>query len=739
MLNRHIFHPLLERMDKVMDRRTEAREDGSETMTDGLEQTVHQGRESRGDKGAAPIVHPREPTQGSDGPPSPSAAGQEAQQAQEARLTHETLPERTNLADPNAMLLLNVGDTRIQLTALHLSAMLKASTISELLLGDDNINTDPNSLLKVKSHGNALQLTPLHVAILRRSKIDMQHLARRGADLESLLDLDVGGLYAKLSPLQLATIVRSWDIAQTLLGNHADAHARHTLGIRRDFQTEVTPLHVLLFSEQGDVPGLASMRSKVSATIELRMETDISALDAAAGMNQASMIALFSDYEFHVAAASSPKTGWLRILALMIASASGIDMLGQAGLLYLREVDDKTAVTVGVQMDAYFSSTVTMSLTFEALATILHVACALGNTSMTRALIAKGASVESRCDMNAGDTMQAYLTPLHLAVLGRHSRTAYCLLQHDASLSASAEFHVERTVRGDVLAPHLAEWLGNNAVSRLVEKAAGTVRIKVKGDLAAIHLVALTGDQETMLTLLNHDTTVDSPCSAHLEAKTASKHELDLHVNLQSQLTPLHLAVAVGRAHLIPLLVQSGDNVEGPIKVSGITTVERGGARVKRTVDATGTALHLAAALGNMQTIHALLDNGANVHAKSDNGRTAYEWAKTRGHEDAARVLREHEQRDGANDDGKQRRLLLKQRWHDVFSRGTLHTSGTVEGQQSFVHLDREEESSQQDTFRPNGVAGMIARWVTQRAKDRRDKANKDRLSSATDDEQDVD
>ncbi|KAI6779139.1 uncharacterized protein J7T54_007594 [Emericellopsis cladophorae] len=680
--------------------------------------------------------NPQEPTQGScsDGPPSPFA-GQEAQQAQEARLTHETLPERTNLADANAILFLNVADTRIQLTALHLSAMLKASTISALLLGDDTTIIDPNSLLKVMSYGNALQLTPLHIAILRQSKTDMQHLARRGADLESVLDLDAGGLYAKLSPLQLATMVRSWNIAQALLGNHADAHARHPLGLRRDCQIEVTPLHILLLSGEGDVPGLASMRSKAPANIELRMETDMSALDVAAGMNQASMIDLFSDYGFDVAAASSQKTGWLRILALMIASASGIEMLGQAGLLYLREIDDKSAITVGVQMDAYFSSTVTMSLTFEALGTILHVACALGNTSMTRALIAKGASVESRCDVNAGDTMQACLTPLHLAVLGRHSRTASCLLQNGASLSASAEFHVEKTVRGHVLAPHLAEWLGNNAVSRLVEKAADTVRIKVKGDLAAIHLAALTGDQETMLTLLNHGTSVDAPCSAHLEAKPASKHELDLHVDLQSQLTPLHLAVAVGRAHLIPMLVQSTGDVECPIKVIGITTVEVGGARVKRTVAFTGTALHLAAALGSIQTIRALLDNGANVHAKSDNGRTAYEWAKTRGHEDAASILREHEQSDA----GKQRRLLLKQRWHDVFSRGALHTSGTVEGNQSTGHLDGEEESSQRDTFRPNGVAGMIARWVAKRAKDRRDKANDDRLSGATDDEQGVD
>jgi hypothetical protein len=219
-----------------------------------------------------------------------------------------------------------------------------------------------------------------------------------------------------------------------------------------------------------------------------------------------------------------------------------------------------------------------------------------------------------------------------------------------------------------------------------------------------------------------------------LEAKTVSK--LDINVNVQSQLTPLHLAVGIGSAHLIPLLVQSGGNVEFPIKVSGTATLERG-ARVKRTIEATGTALHLAAALGNIEITQALLDNGADVHVKSDNGRTAYEWAKTRGHKDAAKILRQHEQRDGS-DDGKQRRLL-KQRWHDVFSRGNFHASGSEEGKQSFVHRDKEGDSTQEGKFRPDGIGGMIARWVTQKAKERLDKAHKDRASGTTHDEEGVD
>ena len=84
--------------------------------------------------------------------------------------------------------------------------------------------------------------------------------------------------------------------------------------------------------------------------------------------------------------------------------------------------------------------------------------------------------------------------------------------------------------------------------------------------------------------------------------------------------TPLHLAVVLGKAKVIPILVKVGADVHA-----------------KDNSD--NTPLHNAVFVGNAEVIPVLIKAGADVHAKDNNGNTPLHMATTQGHAEIISIL----------------------------------------------------------------------------------------------------
>jgi hypothetical protein len=198
------------------------------------------------------------------------------------------------------------------------------------------------------------------------------------------------------------------------------------------------------------------------------------------------------------------------------------------------------------------------------------------------------------------------------------------------------------------------------------------------------------------------------------------------------------MATSAGRARLIEPLIQNGANIDLPAHVSGTVLLERAGARITRKIRAGGTPLHLAAAMGQLDALKTLLKAGADVHAKSDNGRTPHDWAKTRGRDEAAEILRSHEERNGASNG--ERRRILRETWHGVFSGDRFSAPAVKENKPGLTPPNGEAAGGQNGfKFLREGMGGLFTRWVVQKAKERQDKTKTDGAQYEYDDDGGVD
>lgn len=633
---------------------------------------------------------------------------------------------RTSVADANALLLLNVGDFRIQLTSLHIAtALSRKPSMMQLLLKN---TTDYNPVLKAeRAEGDFLELTPLHLAVLRRSKESVQSLVKDGADVEALVRFQVFNFNAEVSSLQIsAAMPPHWDIAQFLLGHRASAEARHPFGFKRTFQTDVPFLLLLAFSRQNEIADLAekgvALKAKAPASIQVWFHSDVSAAEMTLGQQDEQMKNLFSHY------VQDPEFGlrdyepWLRKSAFLMVSAMANERVLDIALTGITDIDAAMTVNVRVRADAIFpillqaNVDAAVDIDLEATLSGLHVAASLGNLSVTSLLLHRGASVENRCTITAGDILRAELSVIHMAALWRRTSMILSLLVKGAKVDSIAQIYMDRTVPAKVLVPHLVVILGHERISRFLTRGDdNNININIQAELAPMHVTVLTGDTaSTVMLLEHHEKTVDALCTIRLRAKTTSSHA---DVDVQGHFTPLHLAIWAGHTNLVETMLKRGAHIETPVQVGGTASFERG-ARVTRKIQVSGTALHLAAGLGKEDIVRVLIDNGAQINAKSQDGRTAQEWAEDRGHEGVVQILAQA-------GDGKTERRRFREKWHDIFAKAGPNGPSNEDGQ-SLERVDTGSGSSSQvKTYRQEGLGNVFTRWIVQKVKEKQEKLDK--------------
>lgn len=636
----------------------------------------------------------------------------------------EQLQKRISVADTNAMLMLNVGSVRIQLTALHMAAALfRRTNMMQLLLKD---TTDPNPILKVEStDGYSLKLTPLHIVVLRKSKAGVQCLVGAGADIETVLRAKFYNLYAEISSLQMVTVVPHWEIAQFLLGHNASAEAKHPFGFNREFQAEVTLLLLVALSRQEDIAGLAGkgvrIHAKAPAKIQLWLHSESSALEMAIKHINEDLKNLYSQYGFEEAMESGKHEPWVRKAILMIASALAQERVADLALTRITDINETVTAKVHIRVDAIFGVPMqadvdaTLDVDLEATMSGLHVAASLGNADMVSMLIGRGASIEKRCEITVEDMMRAQLSALHLAALGRRANIIEKLVEERASVHSFAYIDIDRTVRAGAILPHLAALLGRDRISRLfVRNDEDNINIKIHAQLTPLHFAVLAGDVASTMGLLeNREERIEAICIIQIQAKTSN-----IDVDMEGQVTPLHLAAWAGQVRLIETLLKVGTHIDAPIQIGGKATLDRV-ARVSRKIQAGGTALHLAAGLGQAEVVQLLIDNGAQVTLKSQDGRTAQEWAEERGHVDVSRLLAQAGDREG----GKTERRRRRERLHDIFVKGNSNATVSEEDSQSLEHSDQGSGSEPEPRkYRQEGLGNLLGRWIVQRAQARQGK-----------------
>jgi ankyrin repeat protein len=633
---------------------------------------------------------------------------------------------RTSIADTDALLLLNVGDVRIQLTSLHIAAALfRKPSMMQLLLKN---TTDHNPILKVeRAGGDFLELTPLHLAVIRKSKESVQCLIGAGADVESLVRLQAFKFHAEVSSLQIsAGMPPHWQTAQFLLGHRASAEAKHPFGFRRSFQTDVTFVLLLALANKNQIGGLAekgvALRTKAPASIQLWFHSNVSAAEMTLGQRDEEMKTLFSHYVEDPEFLSRKYEPWLRKSAFLMVSAMAKEKVLDIALTGITDIDGAMTVNIRVRADAIFpiplqaNVDVAVDIDLEATMSGLHVAAGLGNVSVASLLLHRGASVENRCTITAGDILRAEMSVLHMAALWQRDGMIQALLVKGAKVDSLAHIYMDRTVPAKVLVPHLTAMLGHERISRFLARGDdNNINITIQAELAPMHVTALTGDTVSTVALLEHpEKSVEAICTIRLQAKTTSSHA---EVDVQGHFTPLHLAVWAGHTHLVETMLKKGAHIETPIRVGGTASFERG-ARVTRKIQVSGTALHLAAGLGKEDIVRVLIDNGAQIDAKSQDGRTAQEWAEDRGHEGVVQILAQA-------GDGKAERRRFREKWHDIFAKAGPNGPSDEDGQ-SLERVDTGSESlSQVKAYRQEGLGNVFTRWIAQKVKEKQDKLGK--------------
>ncbi|XP_070175862.1 ankyrin-3-like [Littorina saxatilis] len=248
--------------------------------------------------------------------------------------------------------------------------------------------------------------------------------------------------------------------------------------------------------------------------------------------------------------------------------------------------------------------------------TLLHQACATGDSDMTEAL--QGADIMAKNGEGK--------TPLHLACGAGQKEIVTLLIQRsvDTSSKKDVEKFVNTADSSGNTPLHDAAAAGHPEIARvLIQHGAELNKTNTSG-LTAIHLAIQQDRNDTVQLLLDQD----ASC----------------HVKDSSGCTPLILACKHARKQAVFLLLE---------KDSSLVNEEDWAGR---------TALHEACSTGNADIVHLLLTQThyIDVRSQDDSGRTALHTACMTGKEEAVRLLLNKSQDDCVNH-------------QDVYDRTALH------------------------------------------------------------------
>jgi len=321
------------------------------------------------------------------------------------------------------------------------------------------------------------------------------------------------------------------------------------------------------------------------------------------------------------------------------------------------------------------------------LAPPLCLAAIAGNIEVARILLDAGV------DVDLGDVDES--TPLHVAALNRNAEMVTFLLENGAdinrrdknggyALSFGASGGDEAVVQVLLDAGvDLNYWqpqgltLYHFAASRNLRNL--TDALLARGDdinqatddgTTPIHWAALR-DQADMITYMIANGAEHSPADEHgltplglAGQRNAAEAALalieagaDPNAADNNQYTPLHRACWSGNLEVALVLMEHGADPNAEDE-NGITplirAVPQGNVELVNALIAAGanadvidarigcSALHMAAILGFADISEALIAGGASVNEKDDRGNRAFDYAARYGHEDVARLLKDH-------------------------------------------------------------------------------------------------
>jgi ankyrin repeat protein len=569
----------------------------------------------------------------------------------------EHIDKRPRKTDQMAKFTLVFGNTRVEISALHLAAVFQSPQIINLLLQD---GADVNVRFEARSADRCVELTALHLAVLRKSKAMVQYLLENGADVQAELRVSLGNVYAEISALHLAKVCRSPDIAGLLLDNHADLQKACSIGMRKTATARLTVLHMFAFSKHHDIAELMKrgldVHARCLANIELCLYAELMAVD-------------MDDLMKEIGTNGTQ----IKLMSFLFTAAFKHKSLGWLAPYLVKGIHEKCSLKLQAKVRAVFETPLqanvdaAFDINMEADLSILHIAATLGDVEMALFLLEHEAGLEAICQINAGDTMHTQLSALHLAVIGNHDGVVKLFLDKDVDVHAKGQVSINCTVRADVIAPHLGTLFGHERVLQLLERDVD-IDVKLQANLTALHFSALMDNDVVAKSLLEHGAGVDADCVIRVEARTKTSSEVDI----EARLAALHMAAWAGNDRIMKLLLKTGADVDSNFKIEG-TVVFVKGARISKRIQSGGTALHLAAAMGHVELLQMLLVAGANANAKCRDGRTPLQWARNHGHDEVVQLIMESQLRNGGTASSSAR-VRLRQKWHDVFSRGSSST-----------------------------------------------------------------
>ncbi len=208
-----------------------------------------------------------------------------------------------------------------------------------------------------------------------------------------------------------------------------------------------------------------------------------------------------------------------------------------------------------------------------------------------------------------------------------------------AAIKANDVEKVSRLLDGDPSLVDARSESGDSALLTAVYSGAGEIvdLLLRHGFQPDVFEAAAVGQTDTLRTLIENDPQVINTYS-------------------HDEWTALHLACFFGHTHAVTLLLQNGAHVDTWSKNSmGNQPLHAACAGmgshqvVQKLLDADApvntaehggyTALHLAAARGDLELVSLLVRRGADPTAKTDKGETAADIAASRGYPEAAALL----------------------------------------------------------------------------------------------------
>uniref|UniRef100_A0A183BJI5 ANK_REP_REGION domain-containing protein n=1 Tax=Globodera pallida TaxID=36090 RepID=A0A183BJI5_GLOPA len=225
--------------------------------------------------------------------------------------------------------------------------------------------------------------------------------------------------------------------------------------------------------------------------------------------------------------------------------------------------------------------------------TLLHLAALHGHRELTRLLMQRDVQLATARDRKG-------CLPLHLAAWNGHEEIIEALLEVEP-----ATVNAVNNARESAL--HLATLNGHANAARLLLRRHADARLRNARLETALDIAVRTDKANLCRLLMLNCTELNlmsaSDCCASAPLSMAALKQ-------PSPPYPLHSAARIGHTNCVEALLEHGfdPNYLGP----------------------EGTAMHVAARLGQCATLQALLNWGASIDIRDSSGQTASEWLETR-------------------------------------------------------------------------------------------------------------